>query len=336
MIHKFYQLLGVSKQASQDDIKKAYKKLAIKHHPDKGGDVETFQKISEAYNILSNPQEREQYDMMGDDNFQSKSSNGQDSDSNFDPFNIFNQFFGGNAFPRGHPFYRQEQNTKRQFMTIEISLEEAYRGVQKKFRIRDNKSCTECTEICSVCNGKGRITKIIQMGFMSQTTSAECNVCRGLGSRKKEHVSNCVKCGNKGKIIMEKVLDIKIPAGIEDRGKLVLNIDNEIELILEVHIKQYKNFRREGNNLFIDVNLSIKESFLGKLIDIDHFDSNIQIDTSTLGIIQNNQQHFIHGKGMPNNNGGKGDIIIIFKIEQYKKILTDNVKNLLNQAFSMM
>lgn len=191
----YYKVLKISKSASDDEIKNAYRKLAKSHHPDKGGDKDNFQKIQEAYEVLSDPIKRKNYD------------NPNENLNNIFPFDFNN-----------HPFFAQHRNPiiqKNDYIyNCHLTLDEVYTGTLKKFRVQRNKPCTNCNNLCSDCNGTGQRVHHTRIGLFSQTIRQICQTCKGSGKNANID-TNCEICSNKNIIHEEKIFEINIKPGVE-------------------------------------------------------------------------------------------------------------------------
>lgn len=333
---KLYDILEIQKGASKDDIKKAYKKKAIETHPDKGGDPEKFKEISNAYSILSDENQKAQYDQLGDDGFDSSRNGGM----NMDPNDIFGQFFGnGFNFHFQHP-RNETRNVRRNdhCHMIHLKLSEAYSGIKKNMRVILNKTCHRCNERCYACQGRGQITEMRRMGLFTQMLTRSCDSCSGSGIIIKGK-SGCTECNGEGNFTEEKIIEINIPAGVVSGFHIRYNgfgeqtkTQNEIpgDLIIEVHIQPHERFVRQGNDLLLKLPISFRDSIIGTKINIEHFSSNFQFNTNEISVVQNMKPYIIKNKGMPIINTTEfGNMIITFEI-QYPSIRlsSEDAKNL--------
>jgi DnaJ-class molecular chaperone len=285
-----YDVLGLDKGASDADIKKAYRKLAMKHHPDKGGDPEQFKKIQAAYDVLSDPEKRQNFDRFGTAEAPPQGPN---------PNDIFAQMFGG-AFggPRG-PVRRADHHHE-----LKITLEEAYRGLARTFKVTLSKPCFACRKQCSQCRGRGSVQ--IQMGPMA--FNQPCPSCGGQGGGS----SGCQECNFKTKKSEPLNLELKIPAGVEDGATLVAggmgeqahNLDeNPGDLIFHIKIQDHPEMLRQGKDIVWSTRISFEDSVNGKVIQSPHFDGPIEINTSDWGVLDPREDYIIPGKGFI--QGGK-------------------------------
>jgi len=239
---EYYNVLGVEKDAGQNSIKKAYHKLAMKYHPDKGGDPEKFKHISEAFEVLSDENKRKAYDTGGKDALQGEGGS--------NPMDMFSQMFSGNM--GNNNTNRVKKGTNTQY-TINITLEDVYNGRNKNLSLSRNIIDKDSVFSCPQCNGRGMKVQKIQMGPMVQQIQSQCNDCNGLGSKYK---SNKVK----------ENLKVYIPKGVhqgknivvDGMGEDILNGESG-DLIVKVNILDHDNFKRRGNDLFIDRKISLLE-----------------------------------------------------------------------------
>ena len=354
---KLYDELGIQKGASVDEIKKAYRRSAMKYHPDKGGDEKKFKSISNAYEILSDDNKRAQYDQMGDDNFQNmmNAGGGGGGGGGFPPggmsaHDIFAQMFAGMGGMGGMNFdmgggMRQKRRQDHSH-GIRISLQEAYQGVHKTIQISLKKTCMSCKETCHACQGKGQITNMVRAGPFTQVIQSPCNYCGASGSisRGKE---SCKECKGKGSYNEEKRIDIDISAGIisgkqiriEGMGEQRQQADETPgDLILQVQINDHILFTREGNDLKYYALLTFKESIIGKTFTIDHFSGPIEVNTRDFGVIQVAKKYEIRDKGMPIDAAKTrfGNLIIQFDISYPSAPLDSNAIAVLEGALNTL
>ncbi|XP_066348763.1 chaperone protein dnaJ A6-like isoform X5 [Miscanthus floridulus] len=224
---KYYEVLGVSNTASQDELKKAYRKAAIKSHPDKGGDPEKFRELSQAYEVLSDPEKREIYDQYGEDGLKEGMGGGSDYHN---PFDIFEQFFGGGAFGGSSSRVRRQKRGDDVVHLLNISLEDVYNGATKRLSLSQNVLCSKCKGkgtksgapgTCYGCHGVGMRTITRQIGLgMIQQMNTVCPECRGSGEIISER-DRCPSC-RASKVVQErKVLEVHIEKGMQHGQKIV-------------------------------------------------------------------------------------------------------------------
>ena len=268
---KLYDTLGVEKNSSESDIKKAYHKLAMKYHPDKNKDnpeaEQKFKEISNAYNVLSNNQERQKYNMCGDENYNNSGNDGPMRN----PHDIFeaifrnhgrssfeDDFFGNfGGFGRGR---QQQKPTKASSIekTFNLTLDDIYNGVKKELNITIHKYCIECNITCPDCDGKGSVHRIHNMGIMQTVFQTTCKLCEGEGNIIKGK-TGCKICNGKGYYNKEKRATLIIPKGVNENYKTVFpelgeqpkkNDVKPGDLIISIKIEKNKDFEKKGDDLY--------------------------------------------------------------------------------------
>jgi len=347
MTYKLYDILEVSRNASQEDIKKSYKKLAFQFHPDKNKgnkDAEIkFKEISNAYSILSNPETKERYDHLGDENFNNDSGgNNQHEAANMDE--IFQHLFGSR---RGgfNPFgdFGQNNICNNIIKHYNITLEDIYNGISKTVKITLNKYCTKCFTTCTTCKGSGMIQQIMQVGPMTQIFNMSCNKCGGAKIMNKNN-KDCKECKGNGTFEVEQTAVLNMPKGFDSNHTIFEGFGEQPQtpgqkpgnLIFEFRLMQHALFSKQGNDLYYKHTLTLTESIIGKLIMIEYFGEQIKINTNQFGIINPSKQYILKNRGLPiYNTQKKGNMIIEFNIT-YPQLNTtelDNLTVLLNKAF---
>ncbi|MCI1246729.1 MAG: molecular chaperone DnaJ [Prevotella sp.] len=335
----YYEVLGVDKNASEEEIKIAYRKLAIKYHPDRNpGNKEAeekFKEAAEAYDVLHDPDKRRQYDQFGFNGPQSDfggfSGGGMDMD---DIFSMFGDIFGGHGFGGfggGFSGNRTRQTPQSKGsdlrLTVHLTLQEIAAGVTKKFKVRKYVDCPDChgtgceggaqPETCPTCHGTGYTVKTVRSVFGMMQTQAACPTCHGDGIIIKD---KCKKCNGEGVVYGEEVVDIHIPAGVADG--MILNVPgkgnagrhNGVSGSIQVIIKEEQNdtFIRDGQNLYYNLLLDLPTAILGGNVEIPTVSGAkiaLKIDPGT----QPGKQVRLRGKGLPAVQGygrGIGDIIV--------------------------
>ncbi len=352
----YYETLGVDRNASQEEIKKAFHRLAIKYHPERNKDPgaeEKFKEISEAYAVLSDEQKRADYDAYGHAGFDNmysqedifRGANFRDFEDLFrsmgfggDPFDIFGEMFGFSGMRRSRRY-----NVGHDLETeIEITLEEAAKGTKKKLSYWRNAPCPRCggnggepgskLNSCSQCAGRGQVKQMKRMGPMTLATITACPRCYGAG---RSYEKTCGECSGSGKKRMSQDLSIDIPAGVRDGMRLRLGGYGEYEkdgagnLYVYIKVKEHKIFQRLGNDLFITVPITFGQAVMGDKIEVPTLfgKTELIIPSGTAS----HAEFRIHNEGMPIfNEGEKGDLIVKTVVDIPKK-LTKKQKELLQE-----
>ena len=333
----YYEVLGVGKDASEDEIKKAYRKIAIKYHPDRNpGNKEAeekFKEAAEAYDVLHDPQKRQQYDRFGFDGpagggFGGFGGGGMDMD---DIFSMFGDIFGGRSgfggFGGGRGSRPQQYRGNDLRLKVRLSLLDVAHGVTKKFKVRKDVVCQHChgsgaeagssAETCPTCHGSGVVTHTTQSIFGMMQTQGVCPTCNGEGKVIK---NKCKECGGTGVVKGEEVVEIKIPAGVASGmivnvpGKGNAGMHNGINGDIQVLIEEEPNdtFVRDGNNLIYNLLLDFPTAALGGEVEIPTIEGTklkVKIENGT----QPGKTLRLQGKGLPAVQGygrGTGDLIV--------------------------
>lgn len=335
MAEDYYSILGVSKNASKEEIKKAYKALAKKYHPDvakETGAEEKFKKISEAYAVLSDDTKKSQYDQFGETGFHQRYSQ-EDIFRNFDfsdlgnmfGSDIFEMFFGGAG--------RRERKGRDLRYDLEITFEEAAFGVEKELELEKFSGCEECkstgakdgeVETCHVCRGTGQQRKTQRTPFGTFAQVIICPHCSGTG---RESKNPCDVCKGTGRTRQIKTLKVRIPAGVYDGAQLRVPGQGEAgergmmsgDLYVIITIEEHDIFTREENDIFLEVPLTYSQAALGDEINVPTLEKEVtlKIPAGT----QTGTKFRLTGKGFPYLNGmGKGDQFVVAIVVTPKKL----------------
>ncbi|EEF50289.1 Chaperone protein dnaJ, putative [Ricinus communis] len=320
---KYYEVLGVPKNASQDEMKKAYRKAAIKNHPDKGGDSEKFKELSHAYEVLSDPQKREIYDQYGEAALKEGMGGGG---SGHNPFDIFDSLFGRGAFGGGGSSRGRRQKRGEDVLhATKVSLEDLYNGTTRKLSLSRNVFCPKCNGKCYGCQGSGMkiTTRQIELG-MIQRMQHICPECRGSGEIISEK-DKCPQC--KGK----KVLEVHVEKGMQHGQKIVFQgqadetpntVTGDIVFILQ--LKNHPKFERKHDDLLVERTLTLTEALCGFQFALTHLDGRQLLIKSNPGeVIKPGQYKAIDDEGMPRYNRPfmKGKLYIHFNCRVIEIIL---------------
>ena len=362
----YYEVLGVNKNATDDELKKAYRKLAKKYHPDANPDNKKeaeakFKEVNEAYETLSDPQKRRMYDQFGPDGPQGFGGNGGGFYSQgFDGFNmgdfgdlgdIFSSFFGGGFGTNGRAKQKSgpTKGTSLRY-DIEITFEEAFLGAEKEISFNREETCSTChgtgakpgtkVENCSMCGGTGQITQMQTTILGQMQTTRTCPNCHGEGKVIKEH---CETCRGKGKVKKATKIKVKIPAGIDDNQTVILRGEGAAgskggekgDLFITVHIKKHRLYTRKQNNVYCEIPVTITQATLGANLEIPMVDGTkekCKIPEAT----QTGTKFRIKGKGFKNPNSNiSGDFIFTVIVNTPKK-LTKEQRELMEKLAKTM
>ncbi|MFL2761202.1 MAG: molecular chaperone DnaJ [Gammaproteobacteria bacterium] len=311
----YYEVLGVNKSTPKEDLKKAYRKLAMKYHPDRNPDDEAasekFKELSEAYEILSDDQKRQAYDQFGHDGVNPSFSNAQGAAEGFSDIfgDIFSDIFGGSSRAGGS---RSRRGADLSY-SVEVSLEDAVKGTSINLDIPSSERCSGDWHQCSHCNGTGVVR--MQQGFFSMQQT--CPHCRGEGEI---HDPNCSICGGAGFIKKNKTLAVKIPEGVDTGDRIRLSGEGDAgkhgngDLYIQVDVQRHKIFERDGKHLYCEVPINYADAVLGGDIEVPTLDGKVKIK-----IPEGTQSHKLfrlNGKGIkPLRGGSKGDILVRVLVE---------------------
>ncbi len=355
----YYEVLGVSKGASEDEIKKAYRKTAKKYHPDLHPDdkqaEEKFKECNEAYEVLSDPQKKARYDQFGfagvDPNYGGGGAGGYGGgfgfDGDIDLGDIFSSFFGGGSGGFGG-FGGRNPNAPQKGRDIKISVtltfEEAAKGCKKTIEVPRIENCSECggtgaakgtsPKTCSQCGGRGVINVQSRTAFGIMNTQRTCDTCGGKG---KIIDTPCQKCGGKGKVRRKNKIEVNIPAGI-DNGQVVnmrgygdsgINGGPSGDLKIIINIKPHSYFERDGFNVWFEKHVSIVEATLGAELQVPTLDGNVKY-TMPAGT-QPGEVFKLKGKGIERLNSlGKGDEFVKIVVDIPKSLTKEQKEILMN------
>jgi len=329
---KYYDLLGIEKSASEEDVKKAYKKLAMKHHPDRGGDEGTFKDISKAYNVLSDPEKRQIYDAHGEEALNNMDQGGG-AQGGPDPFDLFSQIFGFNA--GGQRQKRGKPKTADSTYELQVSLEELYLGTSREIVFNREAVCGSCdghggvdVKQCSTCNGTGQQVTLHQMGPFMQQVQSPCGRCAGKGVIIPPG-SDCKKCNRKGTIKQKNTFSVEVEAGSDDgrefrfRGQADEAPGHDAgDVVILVRQKAHKVFHRSKNSLVMTKTISLSEALCGFQFSTTYLDgSELTVKSDPGQVVRPGDIMVLGGKGMPRPHGQKsGDLHLILEVDFPKEL----------------
>lgn len=339
----YYKILGVDKSASKEDIKKAFRKLAHEHHPDKGGNAEKFKEVSEAYSVLSDDSKRSQYDTYGSagpSGFGGQQYQGQGGfggfdfsgfqggqNMDFDLGDIFGEFFGGRATTS-----RRAKKGRDIHVDLELTFAESVFGAEKTIRLSKNSKCKACDgtgaekgssmQTCHSCGGQGRVRETKRSFLGPIVTEKVCEICEGSGNIAKGKCNVCSGFGVTGK---EESFSVKIPADINDGETVRLSGAGEGikggssgDLYIKIHVRKDSLFKKEGKNIITELNIKLTDAVLGAKYSLKTLDGDIELSVpegAEFGQILR-----LKGKGVPINGSKRGDLLIKLNIKVPRKL----------------
>jgi len=339
----YYKVLGVEKNATKDDIKKAFRKLAGQHHPDRGGDEKKFKEVNEAYQILANDKKRAEYDTYGQtfsgatsggpsgwdfSGFEGFSAEGGPA-SGWDLGDVFSDFFSGGA-----PFGRSSRTKRGADISIDlqISFADSIFGTERNVLITKNSTCATCNgsgarpgselETCKRCSGRGKLRESRGTFFGNFTVETVCRDCSGRGKKPKD---SCNTCGGAGIARKQEQIHIDIPAGI-DNGEMIrmsglgeaVSGGTQGDLYVKVHVNSHPTFKRQGTDIVMDLPVKLTDAILGATYDIETLDGK-----DTLKVPEGTPDGTvlkISGKGVPTARGKRGNLLVKVVIKMPSKI----------------
>ncbi len=361
MAKDYYTVLGIPKNASQEEIKKAYRELAMKFHPDRNKDKgaeEKFKEINEAYAVLSNDEKRKQYDTYGPDQFNQRYTE-QDIFKDFNFKDIFrsmgfdfNMDFNENPDDIFDTLFGFSNQTKRhgagsdKLISITIDLRQATQTITQKINITHNVKCDACKGngiepgsrviTCNVCKGRGQVNNVQRTPFGIIQTITTCPNCRGAG---KIYESLCKKCKGTGKIKKSDIIDVKIPKGVEDGMRLRLKGEGEYgnrstgDLYLDIHVQKDREFIRNGDDILYNLKIPFYIAILGGVVNAKTLYGAEQINIHPG--MQDNEKIILKNRGMPHfNTNNYGNEIVNISIDIPKQI-NEEERNLIEKFQNM-
>ena len=339
----YYEVLDVARQASAAEIKKAYKKLALKYHPDRNsGDEDAttrFKEAAEAFDVLSDPDKRARYDRFGHAGVSGGGGGGGFGDVN-DIFDAFGDLFDGFGFGGGRRSGRRSQRGSHLRTTVTLDLIEAAKGCQRELRVQRRELCETCSGSgarpgsspvsCDYCGGHGQVVQ--SQGFFRVQTP--CPACHGQGTIIRD---KCVECGGEGRIPQESHLEVTVPAGVDNGMQLCLRGEGEAgaqgaapgDLYVDINVKPHPLFDRDGQDLKCLIPVTYTQAALGSELEIPLLEGrhHLNMPSGT----QPGHAFRLRGKGMPHPQGGRpGDLLVEVQVEVPKK-LSDGEEDLLRE-----
>lgn len=346
MAKDYYAILGVAKSANEDEIKRAFRKLAHEHHPDKGGNEEKFKEVNEAYQVLGDKEKRSRYDQFGSADGQGFGGFPGGGGFGFDPSqfgdlgDIFGSFFGGNTggrrkAPRGSDIHQD----------VTLTFKESVFGVSKDIPLSKNSACERCAgtggepgtgmKTCDTCKGKGFTINVQRTMLGAVQMRAECQDCHGHGEKPEK---SCTTCHGAGTSHTRKTLRVDIPAGVEEGMQVRVRGEGESigvqgdpgDLYLDIHVTEDRRFNREGSTIYSEKPIGFTQAALGDTVDIETVDGvvSMKIPQGT----QSGDELRLKGKGVVSGrSGNRGDHIVLIRVVTPTK-LDKKVRDLLTEA----
>lgn len=349
MSKDYYKILGVDKNASPEEIKKAFKKLAMQHHPDRqGGSEAKFKEINEAYQVLGDAEKRKRYDQFGSDFEQQggfgqgvnwedfmRASRGQGGFSfdfgGMDLGDMFGDLFGGSSARRGRAAASRGRDIQ---VDVELDFKEAVFGVEKELSLRKQSKCDVCggggaepgskMEKCSTCHGQGQVAQNQRTFLGTMQTVTTCPACNGRGEKPGK---KCQHCGGQGVLTKSTTVKVKIPAGIDDGQSIRVSGHGEAaphgggagDLYVAAHVRPSKIFGRDGFDVYTESEISFPQAVLGDTIEVETLDGTVKVVVPEG--TESGQLIRLRGKGIPQlQSSGRGDQYVKIKIRVPKKI----------------
>lgn len=326
---KYYDLLEVSPDASESELKKAYRKKALRLHPDKGGDPELFKEVTHAYEVLSDPQKRSVYDARGEAGLSESGGMG-----GMDPQDLFSQLFGGGGFfgGGGGPSRGGPRKTKDLVHRVHVTLEDLYKGKTSKLALTRNVICSKCAgkggkdgavQSCTSCSGQGVKITLRQMGPMIQQIQQQCDTCNGTGEMINAK-DRCKTCNGKKVISEKKMLEVHIDKGMKGGQTITFRGESDQapgvtpgDVVIVVEEKPHERFRRQGDDLVIDQEIDLLTALGGGQLAIKHLDDRVLIVKINPGeVIKHDDLKVVPGQGMPSyRHHEPGDLFVHFTVK---------------------
>ena len=335
MAHDLYELLGVPRDASQDDIKKAYRRRARELHPDAGGDEERFKAVQAAYQVLGDPDKRSRYDRFGDDGTSASRGAG-------DPFGFGGSGFGGigdviDAFfgtafgdAGGGPGGRRRARQGRHVLVpVELDLDDVLAGVQTAVPVEVATTCDTCggsgsatgsgPSTCETCAGRGQVQRVVRTAFGQLATASACPDCEGTGQKVTDP---CLECGGDGRSISSRTVTVDVPPGVDTGDRLRVAGAGEAgvhgapsgDLLVEVRVVEHELFERDGRTLLGELRVPFSQAALGARVTVPTLDGDAEVDLPAG--TQPGDVLTVRRAGLPGTGGGgRGDLKLLVRIE---------------------
>ncbi|MTV26321.1 molecular chaperone DnaJ [Nitriliruptoraceae bacterium ZYF776] len=333
-----YELLGVDRDATPDQIKRAYRRAAREHHPDAGGDEETFKQVTHAYQVLTDPQKRERYDRFGDDGTPGSRGGG-------DPFggfgsagfggigDVIDAFFGsafGGSAAGGGGRSRRAQPGRDVLVPVQLTFEEVATGVRREVDVEVARGCEVCggsgsasgapPSACATCGGVGQVQRVVRTAFGQLATAAPCSACQGAGVRVEDP---CTGCGGEGRRSERRTLTVEVPPGVDTGDRLRVSGAGEAgrqgapagDLYVEIRLVEHELYERDGRDLLAEVAVPVTQAALGGTVTVptvggDEVEVPVPAGTQPGDVLR------VRGAGLPQQGGGRpGELKLLVRVQ---------------------
>jgi molecular chaperone DnaJ len=331
-----YELLGLPRDATAEDIKRAYRRKAREHHPDAGGEEETFKQVTHAYQVLADPERRARYDRFGDDGTPSTRGAGQD------PFGFgtgfggigdvidafFGQGFSGGGGGGGGA--RRTQPGRDVLVAVDLTLEEVVTGVQRQLEVDVARACDTCGGVgsadgavparCAACGGAGQVQRVVRTAFGQLATAAPCAACQGTG---RAVADPCPACRGEGRLPTKRTLDVEIPAGLEDGDRIPIRGEGEAgrqgappgDLYVQISVAPHEVYERRGRDLVAEVTVPVTQAALGGTLTVPTLDG-VDVEVPVPAGTQSGDVLSVRRAGLPVRGGGRrGDLRLVVRVQ---------------------
>jgi molecular chaperone DnaJ len=331
-----YELLELPRDATAEDIKRAYRRKAREHHPDAGGEEETFKQVTHAYQVLADPERRARYDRFGDDGTPSTRGAGQD------PFGFgtgfggigdvidafFGQGFSGGGGGGGGA--RRTQPGRDVLVAVDLTLEEVVTGVQRQLEVDVARACDTCGGVgsadgavparCAACGGAGQVQRVVRTAFGQLATAAPCAACQGTG---RAVADPCPACRGEGRLPTKRTLDVEIPAGLEDGDRIPIRGEGEAgrqgappgDLYVQISVAPHEVYERRGRDLVAEVTVPVTQAALGGTLTVPTLDG-VDVEVPVPAGTQSGDVLSVRRAGLPVRGGGRrGDLRLVVRVQ---------------------
>jgi molecular chaperone DnaJ len=329
-----YELLELPRDATAEDIKRAYRRKAREHHPDAGGEEETFKQVTHAYQVLADPERRARYDRFGDDGTPSTRGAGQDPFGFGTGFggigDVIDAFFGQGFSGGGGGGARRTQPGRDVLVAVDLTLEEVVTGVQRQLEVDVARACDTCGGVgsadgavparCAACGGAGQVQRVVRTAFGQLATAAPCAACQGTG---RAVADPCPACRGEGRLPTKRTLDVEIPAGLEDGDRIPIRGEGEAgrqgappgDLYVQISVAPHEVYERRGRDLVAEVTVPVTQAALGGTLTVPTLDG-VDVEVPVPAGTQSGDVLSVRRAGLPVRGGGRrGDLRLVVRVQ---------------------